>query len=386
MWKRFIEYVLCPVCKSELHLMVLDGRKILLEKEDYADGDSMGIKPDALNEYVETGLLLCKNCNSWYPILHGLPVLLPYETPIVREFIGKHNDFIAKVAKGYKNPAEVPKPGETFVLKSFSKEWLEYEYDGVIWGWSYEDREKTLLAEIGIPMGIIKGIKYLEIGCGLGITTNFARENYRADAVGVDLSLAVIKATDHFRKNPFMHFVQGTLFQLPLKQNHFDIVYSHGVLHHTYSTKEAFKAISAHCKKGGRTYIWLYGKGGQTNSWDRKLGHYAETLLRPFLSRIPTVVSTVMLAPIALGYIFLNSILRHNNPTLQSYNLKRAFHAARDRFTPRFAYRHNYEEVETWFKEFGFNNIQELDWRDVPSSVHSLFRGAVGVRGQRKTV
>jgi len=95
-------------------------------------------------------------------------------------------------------------------------------------------------------------------------------------------------------------------------------------------------------------------------------------------------VATIMLAPLAMGYILLNSILRIKNPTLQPYNLQRAFHAARDRFTPMFAFRHNYAEVESWFRECEFDGVEELDWRTVPPAVHDLFRGAVGVRGRRK--
>lgn len=381
MWKRFTEYLCCPCCQNKLDLVPIEEYKVELEAKDYITGERLGIQPDRLNEYIETGALLCKNCKHWYPILYGLPVIFPYETPIAHEFVQKHG---SSLIKGYTSPKEMPKPGEQFVLKSFSKEWLEYNYDGVIWGWSYEDREKTFLAEMGFKSDDIQGVRFLEIGCGLGITTNFAQKNYKSDAVGVDLSLAVLKATDYYKKNPFLHFAQATLFQLPFKEYFFDLLYSHGVIHHTYSTQEAFKAISRYCKPNGWTYIWVYGKGGQTNSWDRKLGHYAETLLRPFLSRLPTTITTTFLTPIAFGYVLLNWVLRRRNPTLQPYTFKRALHAARDRFTPLYAHRQSYEEVEGWFTEAGFKNIQRVDWHTVPPAVHALFRGAVGVRGQRK--
>jgi SAM-dependent methyltransferase/uncharacterized protein YbaR (Trm112 family) len=380
MWKRFAEYLWCPCCQNKLDIVSIEEYKVKLETKDYTTGEHLGIQPDRLNEYIETGTLLCRDCKHWYPILYGLPVILPYETPIVHEFLQKHGKALPK---DYVSPKEMPRLGEKFVLKSFSKEWLEYNYDGVIWGWSYEDREKTFLTEMGFKSGEIKGVRFLEIGCGLGVTTSFAQKNYKSDAVGVDLSLAVLKATDYYRKNPFLHFLQTTLFQLPFKEYFFDMLYSHGVLHHTYSTKEAFKAISRYCKPNGWTYIWVYGKGGQTNSWDRKMGHYAEVFLRPMLSRLPSKVATIFLSPIALGYMLLNSILRRHNPTLQPYNFKRALHAARDRFTPLYAHRQSYEEVEGWFAEFGFKNIQRVDWHTVPPAVHALFRGAVGVRGQR---
>lgn len=386
MWKRFLDTLRCPCCEDSLELVIIEDHNITLKSEDYAKAEILGIQCNKLNEYVASGMLLCANCRHWYPIMYGLPVLHPYKTPITYEFIKKHKSFVNKFSDKYATPKGTPRPGEQFVLRSFSKEWKEYEYDGVIWGWSYKDREKTFLTEMGFAPGEVFGVKFLEIGCGIGITTSFAQDNYKGDAVGVDLSLAVLKATSYFRGNPFLHFIQASLFQLPLKKNHFDLLYSHGVLHHTYATKEALKAIIPRCKLGGWTYIWVYGESGQTDSWDRKLGHYTEVILRPLLSRTPTPITTSFLAPIALVYILFNAILRLNNPTIQPYNFKRSLHAARDRFTPRFAFRHNYMEVKSWFKEFGFEKIQELDWHLVPPAVHALFRRSIGVRAQRKSL
>lgn len=386
MWKRIVDILRCPCCQNHIELFPVEERRINLKTVDYEKGEALHIHPNNLDEYVESGMLFCSNCKNWYPILYGLPVLLSYETAITKQFLEKHINIIKKVGESYTSPKEIPKPGEEFVLRSFSKEWMEYDYDGVIWGWSYEDRKKTLLIEMGCAPGELHRMNFLEVGCGIGITTSSAQEIYGGDAVGVDLSLSVLKATDYFRGNPFLHFIQTSLYQIPLKMNHFDLLYSHGVLHHTYSTKEAFKAISPYCKPGGWTYIWVYGRGGQVSSWDRKLGHYAELLFRPFLSRAPTTIATTLLAPIALGYILLNAIFKHRNPTLQAYNFKRALHAARDRFTPRFAFRHDYDEVESWFKEFGFGKIKKVDWRMVPPAVHKLFRGSIGVRGQRKLI
>lgn len=383
MWSRFSGALQCPCCTGDLELIPIEEHKVELKRADYEKGEVFGIQPEKLSEYVDSGILLCASCKCWFPILYGLPVLLPYKTHMTDEFIEKYKSYLDKFASGAEIPKETPKVGEEFVLRSFSNEWLDYNYDGVIWGSSYDDREKTLLAEIGVPFDEFSGTKFLEIGCGLGLTTQFAQKNYEVDAVGVDLSLAVIKATDFFKDNPFLHFTQASLFQLPLKKNYFDLLYSHGVLHHTCSTKEALESIVPFCKIGGRTYIWVYGSGSQTDSWDRKLGHHAEAFLRPFLSQASTPVVTMVLTPIALGYIVFNTISRIKNPAYQRYTFNRALHAARDRFTPSFAFRQNYHEVEAWFKEFGFAEIQELDWNMVPPAAQDLYRRNTGVRGLR---
>ena len=69
-------------------------------------------------------------------------------------------------------------------MDSFSKEWLDYQYDGVVWEMSYEDHEKRFLREMSVPFMERDSLTFLEVGCGLGITTYLAQKDYRADAVG----------------------------------------------------------------------------------------------------------------------------------------------------------------------------------------------------------
>src|SRR5688572_15017354 len=105
------------------------------------------------------------------------------------------------------------------------------------------DHERRFKSELGrYRPDPVKPGRFLELGCGIGITTHMAQKNFGVDAVGVDLSLAALKATARYRDNPFLHFVQGSVFYLPLEQQSFDVIYSRGVLHHTYSTERAFKS------------------------------------------------------------------------------------------------------------------------------------------------
>jgi SAM-dependent methyltransferase len=308
--------------------------------------------------------------------------MLPYSTPVHAAF---RHDWASHLDAGgaeYRFPAERPVPGEQRVLKSFSTEWLDYNYDGVIWESTYQDHKARVLKEVGPAIRDCQW--FLEIGCGLGLATGAAQESSLGDAVGVDLSLAVARASREFRSNPFMHFVQASAFSLPLRDSFFDVIYSRGVLHHTYSTRAAFEHVSRHCRKGGTLYVWLYGRGSINSSPLRIALFGLEAVTRPMVSRAPdSLAARVFLGAAALGYMAFNRLRRLFTPDTQPLNFLRGLHAARDRFTPRFAHRHSRKEVESWFITSGFEAVQVINWQDMPASEQEDFRRNIGVRGLR---
>lgn len=340
---------------------------------------------DQFNSYVEAGLLVCERCRYLFPITHGLPILLPYMTRLHGEFIAEYQREIKKLSTTHTFPALPPVSGEQFVMNSFSKEWLDYDYDGIMWDLSYEDHERRFLVEIGAD-AVCAGRNgvFLEIGCGLGLTTQFAYKNLEADAIGLDLSLAVLKASGHFRTHPFLHFVQGSAFYLPLRNGIADVVYSHGVLHHTYSTREALKAIARCCGPSGLLYVWVYGPDSQKGSLLRRAAYHLEAFVRPAIGQNPdAITSRIFLSVVSYGYMAVNWGHRIRNPEVRAYSFQRALHAARDRFTPRYAHRHEWEQVSKWFREEGFQLVERVDWRVVPSANQGNFRRNTAVRGRR---
>lgn len=333
--------------------------------------------------YVDTAVLLCHTCRVWFPITRGLPVLLSYTTPVHHEFFGQFQLKLATLGLDYSPPFLHPVKGEHFVLNSFSKEWLEYDYDGVIWDLNYEDHEKRLLAELGDTWP--KQGLFLEVGCGLGLSTFFAQKHLRGDAIGVDLSLAGMRAAGHFRNHPFLHFVEASAFRLPFAEPIADVVYSHGVLHHTYSTHQAFLAVAPFCRPGGLFYVWLYGIGSTKGSPPRRVAYWLEKAVRPAIGRnLNSVLSKTFLNAISLGYVVVNTFNHVRDNHVQKYDFRKARHAARDRFTPLYAHRQDAPEVCRWFEEAGFENIVQVDWRTMPRSNQDNYRRNTGVRGWRK--
>ena len=104
-----------------------------------------------------------------------------------------------------------------------------------------------------------RGLKVLEIGCGLGTDgAQFAEAN--ADYTGVDLTDAAVELA----RKRFELFGLSGKFQtadaenLEFADESFDLVYSHGVLHHTPETQKAIDEVHRVLRPGGRAVVMLY--------------------------------------------------------------------------------------------------------------------------------
>jgi ubiquinone/menaquinone biosynthesis C-methylase UbiE len=106
------------------------------------------------------------------------------------------------------------------------------------------------------------GLKVLEIGCGLGTDgAQFARAG--ADYTGIDLTEAAI---DLARRRFALAGLKGDFRvsdaeKLGFADGSFDLVYSHGVLHHTPDIEAAIGEIYRVLRPGGRAVIMLYHRG-----------------------------------------------------------------------------------------------------------------------------
>ena len=104
-----------------------------------------------------------------------------------------------------------------------------------------------------------RGLKVLEIGCGLGTDgVQFAKAG--ADYTGVDLTDAAIELA---RRRFELSGLRGELRvsdaeNLDFADESFDLVYSHGVLHHTPDIARAVNEIHRVLKPEGRAIVMLY--------------------------------------------------------------------------------------------------------------------------------
>ena len=107
-----------------------------------------------------------------------------------------------------------------------------------------------------------RGLKVLEIGCGIGTDgAQFAKAG--ADYTGIDLTAAAIElARKRFAlSNLKGEFRVSDAEDLDFDNESFDVVYSHGVLHHTPDIEAAVREIHRVLKPGGRAIVMLYHRG-----------------------------------------------------------------------------------------------------------------------------
>lgn len=118
-----------------------------------------------------------------------------------------------------------------------------------------------------IPFHQFRRKKVLVIGCGLGTDgVQFAKAG--CDYTGIDFSsrsvnLAARKAALAGLAGKSNH-IFADAERLPFKNEAFDIVYSHGVLHHTPDIKKAIDETFRVLRSGGQAIVMLYHR----NSWN----------------------------------------------------------------------------------------------------------------------
>ncbi len=201
-------------------------------------GDDAGLKE------IENGFH-CSKTGDDLPFIDGIPSLYsPNE--------GEGAEVTGRVKSFYE---ENPFP---------SYEGLE-EFSELVNKGSQNSFSANLLKAIGFNKRI------LECGCGTGQLSHFLQLNNN-HVLGIDMSLGSLKlAVEHKLRNSLVRasFAQMNIFDLAVKDNSFDVVISHGVLHHTFDARRAFSHIVRKVKPGGIVMVGLYNYYARIPTWLR---------------------------------------------------------------------------------------------------------------------
>lgn len=137
-----------------------------------------------------------------------------------------------------------------------------------------------------VPFGAAKGKSVLEIGTGNGADGVMFAKNGAA-YTGVDITETALEATRrHFEVMGLRGtFQKENAEELSFPDDHFDMVYSHGVLHHTPKPQSAINEVHRVLKPGGQAIIMLYHKQS-FNYHVRIMGYMRARVLLKALLRV----------------------------------------------------------------------------------------------------
>ena len=305
-------------------------RKELLDYLACADcGSAFELKTDDPDDAIISGEVLCPKCGTSYPIIRG----------------------ILRYLDGIKTDADLRR----VYADSFGHQWTTYQ-------WLRDEDEAEFYAITELGPENFRNVKVLDAGCGGGRVARFVARDAEV-FIGADLSIAVEKAAQLCADIPHAHFVQCDVRRMPLRRAFFDVVYSHGVLHHTPNTKASFDNLPSLVKPGGILYVALF----RATFPPLRL---SDGLIRSVVSRLP--ISAVDRFCDALAHL-------HRMPNAS--NVKRFFwfslqatHEIRkcclyDWYAPRFHHEHTVTEVMQWFRDAGFPDVRYINaWPYCPAN------------------
>lgn len=376
---RLVEFLRCPLSGGRLRLVPFEVTQHPLTPTDRAEAVSRHIDCATLEQAVKTGVLLSDQAGVWYPIVNYVPVMLDFKTKLHDWFRSTYRDKLSAHVD-YQPPTGAPRPGELLTQRSFSTQWNILQDDELSFSYTHQEREDFLRLELDWPSWVLARNpgRLLDVGCGFGMEALSLRNVTGAEVFGTDLNLSLLTSGPKFPKQPFVHTVIASLFALPYAKKSFDIVYSHGVLHHTYSTRSAFESVYSHMTARGMIYIWLYGQEDFAKNLTLSTSHMFETLFRASISRLPRLLQSFV--------VWLFAVVYHRHQSRYGINrdkwkFKNSLHMVRDRWTCRYAHRHSFHEVMCWFLDKGldYELVNSLAYRQ--RFDYSLI--GIGIRGTR---
>jgi SAM-dependent methyltransferase len=230
---KVLNLVVCPECGGDFHLEVLSEN----------------------SAHIIDGILRCDDCGKKYPIIDGVPRLLPNE--MIGNLLSYHREFFTRYESHFSSIIfEAGRTQETILkqrtLRSFSFQWNTFGKVYMEYGQHWNDYLPN-----AIKPSYFEGKTGLDVGCGFGRHIIQAAHS-GAEMVGIDLSEAVLAAYNNTKNLPNVHIIQGDIYSLPFRKGSFDFIYSIGVLHHLPDPQRGFQAVIKLLDARQHIFIWCY--------------------------------------------------------------------------------------------------------------------------------
>jgi SAM-dependent methyltransferase/uncharacterized protein YbaR (Trm112 family) len=378
----FVNLLQCPACQATLALHGFES--------EHPRGED-----------VKEGLLVCQSCRWPFPIVDGIPRLLPNAIHRQRRFAHKYRQELTRIGRrdvrrrdflGFERL-------HGLTARAFGYEWnvyktTSYEEDVLTFFWltgadpaigskfklddvfSYYPSRNEIAA---INSSLLSGKRGLEVGCGMGKYLKIVGE-HAAEVIGLDISDSLARARAETAGRGNIHLVQGNILAPPLKPSTMDFVYSLGVLHHTPDCHQAFRRSAGLVAPGGWLAVWLYPKDPTPGAYAKWVHWIQDDVLRPITCRTPPRVLRFFCSGLGrltfvrdhyadqyratgsrLAYRIAMAagalaVGRHKDPEIAAFlNF--------DWYSPQYRSYHTEQELRSWFEEIGFREARILPQR-----------------------
>jgi ubiquinone/menaquinone biosynthesis C-methylase UbiE len=229
--------------------------------------------------------------------------------------------------------------------------------------------------------------KILDAGTGIGNSAKLFSANPNSQVFAIDASSSIDFAYKKYGTVANIHFLQADIRNLPFKKRFFDFICSDQVLHHTKDTETSFKYLTKFLEKNGLISIYVYNKKAP-------MREFADDYIRDRTTRMSEKECTAFSIAMthlgkSLSQLKKKITIPHDIPILKikagTYDVQRfiywhflkCFWAEDDNFErsvgvnfdwyfPKYAYRHNPDEVRKWYRD---SNVKINHFNEIESGI-----------------
>lgn len=245
-------------------------------------------------------------------------------------------------------------------VKGFGQEWSTFTQEHM----GDDERKELFYKYFSLIDWSRKPQRALDMGCGSGRWAVLVA-SLVGELVAADASPEALKVAQRNVQARNVSFIEATPETLPFSDEHFDLIFSLGVLHHVPDTQGAILSLSKKLRPGGVLLLYLYYAFDHRPKWFKMLWKATDWVRRgicrlPFPLRygISQVIAVVVYWPLARTAKYL--------PVPDSWPLKfyadRTFYFMRtdalDRFGTRLEKRFTQKRIISMLEAAGLQNVR----------------------------